>query len=537
MPVDTVVRRYERPLQIGNVRLSRPCLAAVVAIVMLMGSSGKAHAQDNVTIYADSTAQLIRGYGGAYIHFWRPDMTDEEIQTAFGTDDGELGFSILRLGIDPDPNRWHENLNTARKAQDMGVLIFASPWNAPRDMLIQGAELDTVATEKYADYAEHLEAFNQFMRENGVDIYAISVQNEPDYAHDWTGWSPEGMVKFMRENAPTITTKVMAPESFQFRREMSDPILMDSVAASHTDIIGGHIYGGGLSRYPLALDMGKEVWMTEHYVDSQDSGNQWHYAMDTGIEMQRVMSADMSAYVWWYLVRYYGPIADGEVPFIDPTQYFGAKGEVTKKGYVMSQFSRFIRPGFYRVNTSPHGHFSRVHVTAYKDSTQMVVVATNDNINPREVTITLEDAAASQFSRYVTSETQDVERLDDVQVVDNTMVVTLEPGTITTFVSEYRSVSSEAPAPAPSSYRLQPNYPNPFASSTTVGYELPQASEVKLEVFDVLGRRVATLVEGAMPAGSHEVRFDASRLPAGIYVYRLTGVDDVVLTRTMTVVK
>src|SRR5690625_2902200 len=113
--------------------------------------------------------------------------------------------------------------------------------------------------------------------------------------------------------------------------------------------------------------------MTEHYVDSQDSGNQWHYAMDTGIEMQRVMSADMSAYVWWYLVRYYGPIADGEVPFIDPTQYFGAKGEVTKKGYVMSQFSRFIRPGFYRVNTSPHGHFSRVHVTAYKDSTQMVV--------------------------------------------------------------------------------------------------------------------------------------------------------------------
>src|SRR5690625_7294318 len=73
MPVDTVVRRYERPLQIGNVRLSRPCLAAVVAIVMLMGSSGKAHAQDNVTIYADSTAQLIRGYGGAYIHFWRPD--------------------------------------------------------------------------------------------------------------------------------------------------------------------------------------------------------------------------------------------------------------------------------------------------------------------------------------------------------------------------------------------------------------------------------------------------------------------------------
>src|SRR5690625_7660925 len=114
--------------------------------------------------------------------------------------------------------------------------------------------------------------------------------------------------------------------------------------------------------------------------------------MDTAIEMQRVLSADMSAYVWWYLVRYYGPIADGEVPFIDPTQYFGAEGEVTKNGYVMSQFSRFIRPGFYRVNTSSQGHFSRVDVPSYRDRTQMVVVASEDNRNPREMTITREDA-------------------------------------------------------------------------------------------------------------------------------------------------
>ena len=536
MHIGKVVRGQAGLSPIKDGAVCRMALMSMALIAVLAFTTRDADAQDSVTIFADSTAQIIRGYGGAYIHFWRPDMTDEEIQTAFGTDEGELGFTILRLGIDPNPNRWHENLNTARKAQDMGVLIFASPWNAPRDLLIPGAERDTVATEKYAEYAAHLEGFNQFMRDNGVELYAISVQNEPDYAYDWTGWSPEGMVKFMRENAPTISTRVMAPESFQFRREISDPILMDSVAASHTDIIGGHIYGGGLSRYPLALDMGKEVWMTEHYVDSQDSGNQWHHAMDTAIEMQRVMSADMSAYVWWYLVRYYGPIADGETPFIDATQYFGAKGEVTKKGYVMSQFSRFVRPDFYRVNTSPHGHFSRVNVTAYKDSTQIVVVATNDNLNPREVTISLEDARAGQFARYVTSSTQNVERLEDVPVVDNTMVVTLEPGSITTFVSEYWGVSNEAPAATPSAYRLRSNYPNPFASATTIGYELPQATEVKLEVYDVLGRKVATLVDASMPAGAHEVRFDAGRLSAGIYVYRLSS-QDMVLTRTLTIVR
>ncbi len=70
-------------------------------------------------------------------------------------------------------------------------------------------------------------------------------------------------------------------------------------------------------------------------------------------------------------------------------------------------------------------------------------------------------------------------------------------------------------------WELSQNYPNPFNSSTTISYSLPHASEVTLHVFDITGRVVSTLVEGAQAAGTHSVHFDAGTLPSGIYIYRL----------------
>lgn len=73
----------------------------------------------------------------------------------------------------------------------------------------------------------------------------------------------------------------------------------------------------------------------------------------------------------------------------------------------------------------------------------------------------------------------------------------------------------------PSQYALGQNYPNPFNPSTMIRYDLPRASVVKLEVFDILGRRVATLVNGQMPAGRHEAKLDAGNLSSGQYLVRI----------------
>ncbi|MFH1863261.1 MAG: SBBP repeat-containing protein [bacterium] len=78
---------------------------------------------------------------------------------------------------------------------------------------------------------------------------------------------------------------------------------------------------------------------------------------------------------------------------------------------------------------------------------------------------------------------------------------------------------------APTEFRLYPCFPNPFNPTTTIRFELPEAALVKLEVFDVNGRSVGAIHELPLPPGTHEVPFDGSGLPSGMYIYRLTAGD------------
>jgi|GEM_PF-5526029 len=96
--------------------------------------------------------------------------------------------------------------------------------------------------------------------------------------------------------------------------------------------------------------------------------------------------------------------------------------------------------------------------------------------------------------------------------------------------------SAENKADVPSGFTLKQNYPNPFNPSTTIGFSLESAGNVKLEVFDVLGRKVATLLNREMSSGEHSARFDAGNLSSGIYLYRLET-DGVAQTRYMTLIK
>ena len=81
-------------------------------------------------------------------------------------------------------------------------------------------------------------------------------------------------------------------------------------------------------------------------------------------------------------------------------------------------------------------------------------------------------------------------------------------------------VEGKREAVIPEEVRLT-SYPNPTRGQATVEFALPEASEVTLEVYDVLGRRVATLEEGSKQAGRHEVRLEADGLPSGVYFGRL----------------
>jgi len=88
----------------------------------------------------------------------------------------------------------------------------------------------------------------------------------------------------------------------------------------------------------------------------------------------------------------------------------------------------------------------------------------------------------------------------------------------------------------PQRVALNQNYPNPFNPSTVISYDLPEASDVTIQVYDMTGRQVATLVNSRMEAGTHEVTFNAGNLASGVYIYRLQAGEHM-LTRKLTLIK
>ncbi len=88
----------------------------------------------------------------------------------------------------------------------------------------------------------------------------------------------------------------------------------------------------------------------------------------------------------------------------------------------------------------------------------------------------------------------------------------------------------------PAGYVLEQNYPNPFNPSTNIEFSINEPGAVSLKVYDMTGREVASLIDGRMNAGSHTVRFDASNLSSGVYIYVMQS-NGVRLTNKMTLIK
>jgi photosystem II stability/assembly factor-like uncharacterized protein len=103
-------------------------------------------------------------------------------------------------------------------------------------------------------------------------------------------------------------------------------------------------------------------------------------------------------------------------------------------------------------------------------------------------------------------------------------------------IANLSSPTDNRAEPKPVQYTLKQNYPNPFNPLTVIGYQLPTSGFVKLDIFDVLGRVVATLVNERKDAGSYEATFNAGSLSSGVYFYRLQS-GEFVATKKMLLIK
>jgi O-glycosyl hydrolase len=394
-----------------------------------------------VSVNTEITYQTIAGFGGANRMWGTSFLKPAEATKAFATDEAGLGLSIFRVRIASDDNEWPLILESVKEAQKYDVKILASPWSPPADLKSNGTDIGGhLPSENFEAFKDHINSFIEYMSSNGVGIYSVSIQNEPDIqvSYESCDWLAPDMINFLENYGDLIQgAKVAAPESFNFNSAYTNALLLDAEAAANVDIIAGHIYGSGLGTFPLAEQQGKEIWMTE-YLLNLGTGNagapawttyseteKWEESLQMLHTVQEAMTKNWSAYIWWYLQRYYSFIGDGE----QGTSF----GAILKRGWAFSHFSKYVRPGYVRVDVST-SRTTSLEITAYESNEQIVIVVLNRNeISVGGVNFEV-PAMTSASARVTNLESNRVEKT--IEVSGNKVIVNVSPKSITTIVVE-----------------------------------------------------------------------------------------------------
>ena len=370
-------------------KLKNVVLVTIISVLIFSTCTSTPSAENtgeaNVVITVDvgTKYQYVRGFGGMEVgwgNFPRTSARDTEL--LFNPDTG-IGLNILRIMIMPwntdigvtmktlvsgDRPDYYENVKIANK---YGGYVLASPWSPPKEWKSNNdlSGHGRLNTKDYQNYADYLKSFALNMYEKGAPIYAISIQNEPNFEVSYDGclWSSAEMRNFFSQvghftdgvkgfgggkEIPSVRT--MNGESAN-HPNINDAALNSPESRAVIDIIGRHTYGDRLNRYARAIDHPtdpKEVWMTEHLVNSGNASgypndSTWCYVwkilndIDLSIRLN-----DESAYIWWAAKRFYGLMGDG--------QYDTEDGEILPRGYAISHYAKFARDT-YRVGITASG--------------------------------------------------------------------------------------------------------------------------------------------------------------------------------------
>lgn len=403
------------------------------------GSSPQRTASVTFAVDPATTFQTISGFGGANQMWGTQFMEPAEISAAFGTGVNDLGLSIFRVRISSNSQEWPLILESAQAAQSHGAKILASPWSPPAALKSNDSDVGGfLPPENYEAFKNHINAFIQYMADNDVDIHAVSVQNEPDIevSYESCDWSSAQMGNFIAEYGGQIQgAQLAAPESFNFSQNFTNDLLNNTAVASNIDIVAGHIYGGGLQAFPLAAQQNKEVWMTE-YLLNLNTGNsgapawttyseddKWEETLDMLVSIHESMSLNWNAYIWWYIQRYYSFIGDGDQGTSD--------GEILKRGIAFSHFSKFVRPGYVRIDAQSDKS-TEVKMTAYDSGDKIVVVAIN-TLGTGAGNVQFSVPSISGAEAYISSNSLSMES-PELDILDDGVLVNVPPRSVVTIL-------------------------------------------------------------------------------------------------------
>lgn len=447
------------------------CILALIGTCIPV-SIGNVHAANEISINKNTVYQKIDGFGAAAnkpvydLMNNVPSATQNQILNFLFTNSG-MNLSIVRNEINgrqpphEEETFWpSENVITwdndhgqkwfSKQAMDRGVTRFVGvPWTAPKWMKTNDSDYQgNIKSDMYGKLAEFFEKYViHYANVEGINTGWVSIQNEPDANVPWvsmryTHAEMANAVNAVKDHfvANDIWSKLLAPEGGYANNSNAYLNNMNSSTKAKVDIVAFHTYGGS-SKYTTGVyNHGKPAWMTEISIYDENTedltiANGVYWAKD----VRKIMRDGGAAYLYWWSIRA-DDTSQQSLVKLDSSNW--SSYTIPKRSYAIGQFSRFVRPGYQRIEST--SATSALKEVAFKDPTTNKAVLVVINDSSTSYTSPLSGFTASKAKVYRTSATESLTQLSDLTFSSGTANYTFPGNSITTIVEDI--ADSGAPA-------------------------------------------------------------------------------------------
>jgi len=397
----------------------------------------------DVTIDPGTTFQTMDGFGIADVWQNKNNSTPTMLTLLFDPANG-IGLSLLRIGIDGTSGKPNIMGDAAfvdgPEIVKYGGKVWAAPWSPPANMKDNGNVNNGghLLTNDYDAWASVLAAFPAYYKQqSGVDLFAISAQNEPDFVASYQSgiYDSTQMNNFIKVLAPKLAALnppvgVLAAEPDTWGNlwggdNYGNAILKDPTVSPLVTVIATHDYGSNTNSTtrpapPAGANMTHHLWETEI---TYSAGA----AIGAGLDIARgiyaaVTSGGVNGWLYWWTQQF----MDG-----------GSAANPPKRVFAMGNFSKFVRPGFVRVGvTGAPGAVQIVSFMNPADGT-FATVALNSGQNAQQVSFFVSGAGwPTTVTPFVTSANSNLAPGADISVASGRFSGSLPPQSITTFLGK-----------------------------------------------------------------------------------------------------
>jgi glucuronoarabinoxylan endo-1,4-beta-xylanase len=399
--------------------------------------------------------QEIDGFGGSCADFYQAFSSD--MADFFFTTSG-IGLSLLRAQVVPsaaDCRSFFEpdgescvtvssgatvlqgELAIAQQAVARGVTVWSTPWSPPASMKSNSSYINggSLLRADYSAWATSLASYVKMMNSNGVPLYAVSVQNEPDITQSYgsstyTAKQVHDFVPYLYsalQSAGVGSTKIMIAEAARWDFSLTASAMGDSTVAADVGILAAHGYGSGGIVAPKSH--GKHVWQTEDSSQSSTYDGTISDGLSWASKIHKYLTvANVNAWHWWFLSD--GPKYGNGT---DNAALTDINLNYPKRAYVTGQWSKFVRPGWYRIGVSYSGP---LQLTAFKDpgNQRFAIVAVNSSSKAVTQTFSLNGFSTNSVTPWITSASLSLAAQTPVSANGASFTYALPASSVTTFL-------------------------------------------------------------------------------------------------------